>query len=766
MLVADAARVLSGADLAAAGIHGAVEGDFFDWVLHHPDGAKLVLKLAAQTARFRLHDVQQDVMKRLYESLMDPDQRRDLGEYYTPDWLAARVTARAMDRPLEQRVLDPACGSGTFLFHAIRRLRAAGEAAGWPAARRLAACMAQVRGLDVHPVAVIIARVTWLIALGEDIRERETDITVPVFLGDAMQWNIAAVADDREVRVEVPAHPPLRVPAGFAEDQPRLEAAVQAIREGLEREHAPAVLEREFARLPGARPRDVAAMTETYAAMLALKRAGRDGIWPFVLRNLVQPLALSRADQRADLLLGNPPWIAFRHLSAAMQARLRPASQEMGLWVGGKLATQQDMCALFTLRAAERYLKPGGLLAFVLPYAVLNRPAFAGLRRAEAKAVQLRWQEAWSLDEQVQPLFPVPACVMFGRRAQAGPLPAQLRRFAGRLPMRDADDAMAEAALRVADDAWPPMPSFVAGSPYRARFKNGATIFPRRFFFVEMEATGRLGGSRAAPQVRGRVGGQDKKPWKTLEPPRGPVEAAFLRKALLGENLAPFRLLQPGLAVIPVRPDGSVMDAKAAALEGHPRLAEWLRQCEALWEAHASKDTAGKPKMTLAENLDHLHKLSVQFPVPEIRVAYAASGTLFCCAVISDPSIIIEHACYWASARSMAEAHYMTGLLSCDALRQRIAAMQAKGQGGARHFDKLIWELPLPLFAAQNPRHQAIAAIAARCEAVAAATLLPEGAYFTKQRGAIRAALDGAGLMRELNQAVANLLADASLVQE
>ena len=139
----DAGRILSGAALAEIGIYGAVESDFFDWVLRAPEGDDLVRKLALQVARFRLVNVESDVLKALYESLMDPEQRRDLGEYYTPDWLAAKLVRRAIPEPLQSRVLDPACGSGTFLFHAIRHLRAAAEAAGVTPAERVQACVCQ-----------------------------------------------------------------------------------------------------------------------------------------------------------------------------------------------------------------------------------------------------------------------------------------------------------------------------------------------------------------------------------------------------------------------------------------------------------------------------------------------------------------------------------------------------------------------------------------------------------------------------------------------
>ena len=83
----------------------------------------------------------------------------------------------------------------------------------------------------------------------------------------------------------------------------------------------------------------------------------------------------------------------------------------MNFWVGGVLATQQDLSALFWARGAERYLKPGGTIAFVLPYAALNRPAFAGLRRGDFQTVSVAHRRGVELRERVQPLSPCrPAC--------------------------------------------------------------------------------------------------------------------------------------------------------------------------------------------------------------------------------------------------------------------------------------------------------------------------------------------------------------------
>ena len=75
--------------------------------------------------------------------------------------------------PLRERVLDPACGSGTFLFHAIRQFFASADRFNVPPEEAFRNCLDKVVGIDVHPVAVLVARVTYLLALGEErLRDR------------------------------------------------------------------------------------------------------------------------------------------------------------------------------------------------------------------------------------------------------------------------------------------------------------------------------------------------------------------------------------------------------------------------------------------------------------------------------------------------------------------------------------------------------------------------------------------------------------------
>ncbi len=761
--IGDPAEMLSGRLLSNEGIVGAVEADFFDWPLLATGGNDLVRTLAAETVRFRLRDVEVDVLKSLYESLIDPDERHDLGEYYTPDWLAARVVTAAIPRPLEQRVLDPSCGSGTFLFHALRRLIEAGRQAGLPPAEIVAICADRVFGIDVHPVAIALARVTWLLALGDLVQDRPPTLSVPVYMGDSMQWNLRPLGASAEVLVDVPPNdPPLRIPAGLASDQQLFESALDELNRGLDTLAEPEAIRDAIARA-GATTEDAAMLGTTFAQLKQLYLEDRNHIWTFVLRNLLRPVWLSHPDHRADVLIGNPPWIVYRHLSADMKDRLRDALQSYGVWVGGNLATQQDMCALFWARGAERYLREGGSLALVLPYAVLNAPVFAGIRDGNMQRVKVAITGGWGL-ERVWPIFGAQSgssttstCVLFGSRDRERQPPAEIDRWVGVLPRRDASKAEAAEALTYVRAAWPRPRTLVSASPYRQRFRNGASLFPRRFVLVEYAATGRLLSRRDAPRVRGRVGNLDKKPWTNVEPPEGPVERAFLRRIALGESVAPYRLLDLVTGVVPMA-EGAILTAADAEAHGRRGLAAWLRDAEAKWNEHSNKGVDGKARMSLAERFDAMGMLRAQANRVPLRVLYTKAGTRLSACWLEDDDVIVDHKAYWAAANSLEEAAYVTAILNTNIVLDRVKDLQPVGQRDPRDFDNLVWTLPIPEFDAAEALHVDLSAAALRATEVAARVEWPEDAHFTTKRRLIRKTLEADGVARTIERLVDALL--------
>lgn len=761
--VGDPAEMLSGLLLANEGIVGAVEADFFDWPLLAGGGDDLVRSLAAETIRFRLRDVEVDVLKSLYESLIDPDERHDLGEYYTPDWLAARVVAAAIPRPLEQRVLDPSCGSGTFLFHALRRLIAVGRQAGLSPVEIVTIAADRVFGIDVHPVAVALARVTWLLALGDLVQDRPPTLSVPVYMGDSMQWSLRPLGASAEVLVDVPPNdPPLRIPAGLASDQRLFERALDELNRGLDTLAEPGAVRDAIARA-GATAEDAALLGRTFAQLKQLYLDGRNHIWTFILRNLLRPVWLSHPEHRADVLIGNPPWIVYRHLSADMKDRLREALQSYGLWVGGSLATHQDMFALFWARGAERYLRGGGTLALVLPYAVLNAPVYVGMRDGSMQRVKVAITGGWGL-ERVWPIFGAQSgssttstCVLFGERDRTGPLPAEIDRWVGVLKRRDASEAEAAEALTHVRAAWPRPRTLTATSPYRSRFRQGATLTPRRFFLVQHVAAGRLQSRRDAPRVQGRVGNLDKRPWTSVEPPEGPVERAFLRRIALGESVAPYRLLDLVTGVVPME-DGAILTAAGADAHGHRGLAAWLRDAESKWNEHSNRGAGGAPRVTLGQSLNHLRKLTAQANRLPLRVLYTKAGTRLSACWLEDDDVIVDHKAYWAAAHSLEEAAYVTAVLNAHVVLDRVKDLQPVGQRDARDFDNLVWTLPIPEFDATEALHVDLAAAALHAAAVAVRVDLSDAAHFTAKRRLIRQALVDEGVAETIERLVDALL--------
>ena len=374
MDVTDPTALLSGHSFQEVGISGAVEADFFAWLLSSSNGQELVRRIALQAGRFNLRNVQTDVLKGLYESLIDPEQRHDLGEYYTPDWLAARMCQHAIEHPLEQRVLDPSCGSGTFLFHAVRGLLAAADNAGLPNSDAIEKVCSQVFGVDIHPVAVQIARVTYLLALGEErLRDRPPHIAIPVYLGDSLQWNTREFLAERDVLIEVPeAETLLEFPFQVARDPNLFDAVVGRMLElsvqNTSSDALTAWLEREHSLDPATSEK----LARTYETLRDLRRQGFDHIWGFVARNLARPVWLSQQEQKADVVIGNPPWLSYRFMTRQIKQRFREECQQRNLWAGGRVATHQDLSAYFFAKSVEAYLKPGGLIAFVMPYAAMS----------------------------------------------------------------------------------------------------------------------------------------------------------------------------------------------------------------------------------------------------------------------------------------------------------------------------------------------------------------------------------------------------------
>jgi len=221
----------------------------------------------------------------------------------------------------------------------------------------------------------------------------------------------------------------------------------------------------------------------------------------------------------------------------------------------------------------------------------------------------------------------------------------------------------------------------------------------------------------------------------------------------------PYRVFRPFEAVVPLSSSGFVLDAEAAANRGFGGLHGWMRKAEAVWKGNSDSGA-----MTLVGRWNYHNELGAQFPIAALRVVYAKAGTLPAACLLRDPRGVVDHMLYWMTPASEAEARYLIAVFNSETARARAAQFQARGQWGARHFDKVIFNLPIPRFDPKARLHRALTRAAARAEEVAALVELPEGVKFQRARGLVRATLAGTGLSQRIDALVAELLDGAGNV--
>lgn len=318
-------RILDGRAFEVLGVSNIGEQDFFAWVLA-PEVRELTLlvfrHIAASLIVYDLKRIDEDLLKQLYQNLVEEETRHELGEFYTPDWLA-ELTLREVGFQYGQSLLDPACGSGAFLFTAIRLLVEQGNTG----SKLVDFALENIVGMDVHPLAVTIARINYMLAILPHLSAsgKKGQRAIPIALANSLQMPNTS---NRIKVIEVPldGHRSFQIPVEAARQPAQLAEVLREMgRYAASMANTPNASYTDFGRfvqqqLP--RPEDPQQSEVERLAWINNARylaeqiaKGRDSIWVYVLLNTSRPLILQH--RRFDMVIGNPPWIAYRFLQDA-----------------------------------------------------------------------------------------------------------------------------------------------------------------------------------------------------------------------------------------------------------------------------------------------------------------------------------------------------------------------------------------------------------------------------------------------------------------
>lgn len=728
----DADKLLTGdAFRSETGVQGVIDSDFFAWPAE-VGGEQWIVGLADRVARFDWADAEYDFARILYQSVVPAEDRRRLGEYYTPDWLAKAVVDEVVTDPLNQRVLDPSCGSGTFLYAAVQKYITAAKAANHPPERTLDGLTQSVIGIDVHPVSVHLARATWVLAAREIIAEAGRDtLTVPVYLGDSLQLRtdsgslfaqdhvsitVAATGGNAERRLNFPKSL-VAQPDWF--DRVMIDLS-QAIASGGD---PMTVLDDND--VPKGDP-ERALLEDTAKTLKDLHDEGRNHIWAYYTRNLVRPVWLASDEGKVDAIVGNPPWLTFSRTDATVRSELeRQSKNDYNIWVGGRYATQQDIASMFYTRCVDLYLKDGGVIGMVLPHSALAAGQHRKWREGEWRRVKADFsrKSAWDL-ERIEPntFFPIASCVVFANRVtdKALPLGSKAHCWIGPEggPYDRKEITLAEAG------------SDIYTSLYARRARNGAAIFPRVLYFVDVQesATALVEG---IAKVSARRSSHEKRPWKDLQPAElanVPIEVEHIWDVHFGETVAPYVFLEPHKAVLPVRRGETLVTSEASnaicGLEPQSmevRMRERWRIINNLWDEYKGSNN----KLNLVSRLDYHSELSAQLKTTApIRLVYTSSGRPTS-AVLTNSEQLFGYTLFWIGCNILEEAYYLAAMINSDTLAEAVNKFTIPNWAGKTcHLHKHLWRLSIPTYDSNNTLHSDLATLGTQLATEAATYLV------------------------------------------
>jgi type I restriction-modification system DNA methylase subunit len=723
-----------------------VENDFFHWVLNDLSFSTLKKSfrlIAQELSTFDFSEVDEDILKGVYQEMIDLDTRHALGEYYTPDWLCERIV-KEFEFKAEDKILDPACGSGSFLRAVIARLQSLHPNTA------VEDLNDQVYGIDIHPLSVQIAKTTLLLALGRGVAHTKKPIHLNVVLANTLlapqgvqtlyEHIFEMQIDRKKYSLDVGIFSDVQL---FDEALTVCEDLASQTQDQKDEGVATftAILKKQSQR------NDISeAVAESfyqiYRGFKQVKEQGRDSIWQFIVQNLYKPYFLAG---KFDYIIGNPPWLTYSDVkSEEYQDVLNGLAKVYDVKPERKANFPHlEIAAIFLAYSTSYFLRAAGKTAFVLPRSFFSADHHDNTRSGKAKGFYLTG--IWDLDS-VVPLFRIPSCVLFANRSdKQKPFPVlglEGKSFSGKLPVHNCNLKKAASKLTEKEVRWfyskrnrtsafSTRPSVGRNEPnsYKKKFKQGATIVPRSVYFVDITQELPSDFDNRVINVRTSAITRDdaKIPWRNIDL-KGRIESNFLFRTALSRSILPFTFFDPSLVVLPliidVKDDGqkivTLHSAQGLRQRGFLHASRWFVQAEKIWEAN--KTDKAKAMSSLGR-LDFQRGLTEQDLNRPYLVLFTKSAkdanAVLCRREGLDFEFIVDYVTYVFYTEEIDEAFYLTAILNSESINSLIKDFQTRGLFGARDVTKKILDVYFPRFDKSNETHSTLAKLSEKAHRTA-----------------------------------------------
>lgn len=135
------------------------EESIFDWA-HEGNGqlARILERIFYRLNAFNFALITGDILGNVYEAFLDRNRRKQLGEYYTKPPIVKFILSEASFPDEAASLMDPACGSGSFLVQALMTSIEQMISRGVSPKNAIESTLESIHGLDINVFASFITQ--------------------------------------------------------------------------------------------------------------------------------------------------------------------------------------------------------------------------------------------------------------------------------------------------------------------------------------------------------------------------------------------------------------------------------------------------------------------------------------------------------------------------------------------------------------------------------------------------------------------------------
>jgi methylase of polypeptide subunit release factors len=709
--------------------------DFYNWAMSISPLINLLF-MVLRKAKYEADDI----FRVIYQDMVSPSTRHALGEFYTPPELA-RLMIDYSYKP-GQVVLDPACGSGTFLIEIMSKIRNEGISV-----EDQVKSINSLYGFDVNPIAVLVAKANLLLHC-EDLFSK--GIAINIFLTDSLfpieritqtnvdlgEYEIFVMGDkivrkgkNKETIIEGSVGV-IKISAKLLTSTPKNDYREQFIMflryldvlitnetewKTIERLFNKRFTNEKFPWLEtDISPTSMEHLTFRSHVLnigkvcFDLAEQDQNHIWLYLLYNAIGARGLKN---KVDLIIGNPPWLVLNGInSTEYKEKVKELANSYDIMMGGKYATHTEITSIFFYECANRYLKDNELIFFVTTAGLTSGDQHSKFRRFNTFGDVFIWQ----FDEDIFRIHNV--CIGMVKKNQLikdrlkipvtnfhSEIQQGLRIFQKKndeiyIPYNydeiQNDSDLVKRLIPMSEKAGL-LPQGI--SFYHDLFFQGASIFPRGMFFVIIE--------NEEPKNRVRIKPnetiQNKPPWNFKPYDETVVERDYIYDLVKSTELVPFRLLSSNSVFLPIEKE----DFQYHADKIKPLAKQHFEKMKQLYKDNQKE---GASITDLWEQINYQNKLSNPRQKGEFKVLFPSAGGLIKSALIKG-DIIVDSKFYYYSPDSLDEAYYLVGILNSKSITEDLKKRGATGHGGSlKNYHKKPLEYPFPKYDSENELHKEI----------------------------------------------------------